>query len=52
MMLVLPIFSPGSFADTREEEISSLAVYLASPASGYMTGQEIAIDGGMSIVNP
>ncbi|KLO17956.1 short-chain dehydrogenase [Schizopora paradoxa] len=47
MLRPIPMQRPGT-----EEEISSLAVYLASPASGYMTGQEIAVDGGMSIVNP
>ena len=32
------------------EEIASLAVYLASDESAYMTGQAIAIDGGWSNV--
>ena len=31
------------------EEIASLAVYLASDESAYMTGQAIAIDGGWSV---
>ncbi|MBD1553918.1 SDR family oxidoreductase [Pseudomonas typographi] len=32
----------------RAEEIASLALYLASPASAYMTGTVQVIDGGMS----
>ncbi|EJD07555.1 NAD-binding protein [Fomitiporia mediterranea MF3/22] len=36
----------------REEEMVSLAVYLASDVSEYVTGQEITIDGGISLVNP
>ena len=32
----------------REEEIGPLAVYLASPASDFMTGQTIYLDGGHS----
>jgi 3-oxoacyl-[acyl-carrier protein] reductase len=34
----------GRLAST--EEIGDLAVFLASPASRYITGQEITIDGG------
>ena len=33
----------------RPEEIAALAAYLASDESAYMTGQAIAIDGGMSM---
>jgi len=33
----------------RAEEIAELAVYLASDAAAFMTGQAIAIDGGISI---
>ncbi len=40
----------------QPEEIASLAVYLASDESAYMTGSEVSIDGGLgagpSIVNP
>ncbi|KAL5531657.1 hypothetical protein ACEPAG_4534 [Sanghuangporus baumii] len=36
----------------REEEIAALAVYLASPISDYVTGQDIIIDGGFALVNP
>ncbi|HEV8473479.1 MAG TPA: SDR family oxidoreductase, partial [Methylomirabilota bacterium] len=32
----------------RPEEIGPLAVYLASPASDFMTGQTIFLDGGHS----
>jgi 2-keto-3-deoxy-L-fuconate dehydrogenase len=31
------------------EEIASLAVYLASDESSYITGQAIAVDGGITI---
>ena len=31
------------------DEIGGLAVFLASPAADYMTGQLVTIDGGMSI---
>ncbi|THG97302.1 hypothetical protein EW145_g7641 [Phellinidium pouzarii] len=42
MMLLQPIpaMRPGS-----EEEMAALAVYLASPASAYMHGQDIVLDG-------
>lgn len=33
----------------RPDEIKALALFLASPASDYITGQEIAIDGGWSL---
>jgi gluconate 5-dehydrogenase len=33
----------------RPEEIAGLAVFLASPASDYITGQLLIIDGGMSV---
>lgn len=32
--------------------MATIAVYLASPASAYMHGQEIVIDGGITAVNP
>jgi glucose 1-dehydrogenase len=32
----------------RPQEIGALAVYLASPASDFMTGQTIFLDGGHS----
>ena len=31
------------------EEIASLALYLSSPEARYLTGQVIAIDGGMTM---
>jgi gluconate 5-dehydrogenase len=31
------------------DEIAGLAVFLASPAANYITGQLIMIDGGMSV---
>jgi NAD(P)-dependent dehydrogenase (short-subunit alcohol dehydrogenase family) len=37
----------GRIADT--DEIKGLAIFLASPASSFITGQQIAIDGGTSL---
>lgn len=39
----------GRMADP--EEIKPLGVFLASDASGFVTGQQIAIDGGMSLLS-
>ena len=36
----------------RHAEMAGTAVFLASPAAGYMNGQEIVIDGGYIAVNP
>ena len=33
----------------RVEEIGPLVVYLASPASDFMTGQTVFLDGGLSV---
>jgi NAD(P)-dependent dehydrogenase (short-subunit alcohol dehydrogenase family) len=33
----------------RTEDIGSLAVYLASDASSWMTGQDLVIDGGLTL---
>ena len=41
---VVPLGRPGKF-----REVGLLALYLASPASEYMTGQTLFIDGGMSL---
>ncbi|KAI5986116.1 hypothetical protein EDD15DRAFT_2373434 [Pisolithus albus] len=43
----VPAKRPGSAV-----EMAGTAVYLASPAAGYMNGQEIVIDGGYVAVNP
>ncbi|KLO15201.1 NAD-binding protein [Schizopora paradoxa] len=42
-----PMLRPG-----REHEIAALAVYMASPASNFMMGHEVLLDGGLSLVNP
>ena len=34
------------------EDVASLVVFLASEAAGFITGQTIVIDGGLSIVSP
>ena len=41
----IPMGRPG-----RPEELGPLAVYLASDASSYMTGSDVTIDGGYTIV--
>jgi 3-oxoacyl-[acyl-carrier protein] reductase len=33
----------------KPEEVAALALFLASPASDYITGQVITIDGGLSL---
>ena len=38
----------GRLADPEDQ--AALAVFLASPAAGHITGQEIAVDGGQSVV--
>ena len=37
---------------TSGQELAGTVVYLASRAGGYTHGQEIAIDGGYTAVNP
>lgn len=41
---IVPMGRPGQF-----REVGLLALYLAAPASDYMTGQTIYIDGGLSL---
>ena len=43
MMARIPMGRPGDLRD-----LGILAVYLASPASDYMTGQVIYLDGGQT----
>ena len=38
-----------SAASASREEIAGAVVFLASPASAFMTGQSIVIDGGVTI---
>ena len=33
----------------QPEELAGLALFLASPAANYMTGQMVIMDGGMSV---
>jgi NAD(P)-dependent dehydrogenase (short-subunit alcohol dehydrogenase family) len=44
MAQVIPMHRVG-FAD----DVKGLALFLASPASAYLTGQQIAVDGGWSL---
>ncbi|MFD5826610.1 SDR family oxidoreductase [Lentzea sp. NPDC060358] len=41
---VIPIGRPG-----RAREIADVIAFLASPAAGYLTGQTITVDGGLSL---
>ncbi|MEE8470076.1 MAG: SDR family oxidoreductase, partial [Dehalococcoidia bacterium] len=34
------------------EDIAELASFLASPGAGYITGQTIIVDGGLTLANP
>lgn len=44
MLQAIPLGRPGDVAD-----VAKLAVFLAGPGAAYITGQVIAVDGGMSM---
>ena len=44
---LLPRIIQGRLGDSAE--LAATAVWLASPAAGYVTGQTIVVDGGMTI---
>jgi NAD(P)-dependent dehydrogenase (short-subunit alcohol dehydrogenase family) len=46
--LVLRDLPAGRFGEA--EEVAGLALYLASPASDYVTGAVFVMDGGQSVV--
>ncbi|KAI6138777.1 hypothetical protein BKA82DRAFT_15248 [Pisolithus tinctorius] len=48
----MPVISVPAKRPGSAMEMAGTAVYLASPAAGYMNGQEIVIDGGYVAVNP
>lgn len=48
----MPVVSVPARRPGSAMEMAGTAVYLASPAAGYMNGQEIVIDGGYVAVNP
>ena len=43
----MPRIPIGRIGDPRE--LAATAVFLASPAAGYVTGQTLLVDGGMSL---
>ena len=49
---VHPRTEPNLIIVYSAAEMAGTVVYLASPAAGYMNGQELVIDGGYLAVNP
>ena len=47
--MILEIFPLKRFGDP-EKDIAPLVVFLCGPASGYMTGNTVSVDGGVAMV--
>jgi NAD(P)-dependent dehydrogenase (short-subunit alcohol dehydrogenase family) len=47
---ILDHLPQGRFGEPKD--VAELALYLASPASDYVTGAVIVVDGGMNVASP